>query len=316
MRRDYAHAPAIEPDAGHSLGPTVTAGATRAPLRLSETARVAALHVYPVKGCRPLSPRYVTVDAVGFATAGVGDREWMAVDREGRFVTQREYPRLALITTMAQDGQLTLSAPQTSPLQLPSPIAGDGDAGDVVVWHSTVRGFDMGNAAAAWLSTWLGEPLRLVRFDRSRPRHCNPEFAGDSGAHTLFADGYPILIIGAASLRDLNERLMGAGGAALPMNRFRPNLVLEGLPPYAEDHFATVTIGAIELKCVKACVRCQVTTTDQDSAQTGLEPLRTLGGYRMNERLGGVTFGMNAIVAGGAGGQIANGDEARVEYAF
>ena len=292
------------------------AGALATAPHLSETARVAGLHVYPVKGCRPLSPQQVTVDVVGFATASVGDREWMVVDRDGRFVTQREYPRLALVTTAALDGRLTLSAPQADPLLLPDPMCGDAGGGDVVVWRSTVRGIDMGDAAAAWLSTWLGAAVRLVRFDRAQIRECNPEFAGDSGAHTLFADGYPVLIIGSASLRDLNERLTASGTAPLPMNRFRPNLVLEGLPPYAEDHFDTITIGAIELKCVKPCVRCQVTTTDQASGQTGLEPLRTLGGYRMNERLGGVTFGINAIVIKGAGSCIEYGAAASCHYAF
>ena len=158
--------------------------------------------------------------------------------------------------------------------------------------------------------------VRLVRFDRSHKRACNPEFAGDSGAHTFFSDGYPILVIGAASLAELNDRLTARGQPPIPMNRFRPNVVLQGLPAYAEDHLDTIAAGDVVLRCVKPCVRCQVTTTDQDLAQVGMEPLRTLGEYRMSERLGGVTFGMNAIVIAGAGNGLASGAPATVDYRF
>ena len=141
-------------------------------------------------------------------------------------------------------------------------------------------------------------------------------FAGDSGAHTLFADGYPVLVIGEASLADLNTRLAARSHPALPMNRFRPNLVLRGLPPFAEDHLDTIVAGDAVLRVVKPCVRCQVTTTDQDSAQVGMEPLRTLGEYRMSERAGGVTFGMNAIVIAGAESPLTTGAAARADYRF
>ena len=100
------------------------------------------------------------------------------------------------------------------------------------------------------------------------------------------------------------------------MNRFRPNVVLAGLPPYDEDHVAMITVGDVVLRCVKPCTRCQVTTTNQDTANVGVEPLRTLGGYRMNERLAGVTFGMNAVVVGGAGGTLTAGAPVEVDYAF
>jgi uncharacterized protein YcbX len=196
------------------------------------------------------------------------------------------------------------------------PCTSAGDAIEVEVWRHQGRGIDAGDAAALWLSAWLGMAVRLVRFDRSTPRACNVEYAGDSGAHTLFADGYPVLVIGAASLDDLNARLVARGSSALPMNRFRPNVVLEGLPAYAEDHLDTITIGAVTLRCVKPCTRCTVTTTDQDSIEVGLEPLRTLGEYRMDAGLDGVTFGMNAVVIAGAGEAIARGDPARVDYRF
>jgi uncharacterized protein YcbX len=276
-------------------------------------ARIASLHVYPVKGCRGIAAASVTVATTGLVIDGVGDREWMVTDRAGRFVTQRGLPRLALIETAVADGALTLSVPHAAPLILDR---ADGTLRDVVVWRSEVRGIDMGHKAADWLSAWLAADVRLVRFDRSDKRECNPEFAGDSGAHTFFADGYPVLVIGEASLDDLNHRLAANGQAALPMNRFRPNVVLQGLPPYAEDHLDTIVVGDVVLRCVKPCVRCQVTTTDQDSAQVGPEPLRTLGEYRMSERMGGVTFGMNAIVIAGVANSLAIGAPAAVDFRF
>lgn len=276
-------------------------------------ARIASLHVYPVKGCRGIAAASVSVATTGLVIDGVGDREWMITDRAGRFVTQRELPRLALIETTVSDGALTLSVPDVAPLVVDR---ADGTLRDVVVWRSEVRGIDMGNKAADWLSAWLAADVRLVRFDRSDKRVCNPEFAGDSGAHTFFADGYPVLVIGEASLENLNQRLAANGQTALPMNRFRPNVVLQGLPPFAEDHLDTIVVGDVVLHCVKPCVRCQVTTTDQDSAQVGMEPLRTLGEYRMNERMGGVTFGMNAIVIAGGERVLATGTQATVDYRF
>jgi uncharacterized protein YcbX len=280
---------------------------------VNSDARVASLHVYPIKGCRPLSPAQVRVDTTGFSVAGIGDREWMVVDRDGRFVTQRENPRLALVDIAVDGVALTLAANDRPPLAVPlaTPTAA---ARDVVVWNSAVRGIDAGEPAAAWLSAWLGAEVRLVRFDRSLPRPCNPEYAGDSGAHTMFADGYPVLVAGAASLADLNARLAAHGSPALPMNRFRPNLVLDGLDAFAEDHIDTITVGNVVLRCVKPCVRCQVTTTNQATGEVGLEPLRTLGSYRMDERMGGVTFGINAIVS--AGGEIATGASVRYDFRF
>lgn len=278
-------------------------------------ARIASLHVYPIKGCRGIAPASVGIATTGLVIDGAGDREWMVTDRAGRFLTQRELPRLALIETAVSDGVLTLSVPQAAPLVV-APDLADGKLRDVVVWRSEVRGVDMGDKAADWLSAWLAADVRLVRFDRSDKRACNPEFVGDSGAHTFFSDGYPVLVIGAASLAELNGRLAARGQSPLPMNRFRPNLVLEGLPAFEEDHLETITAGNVVLRCVKPCVRCQVTTTDQDSAQVGMEPLRTLGEYRMSERLGGVTFGMNAIVIAGAGNSLAIGASATVDYRF
>jgi uncharacterized protein YcbX len=276
-------------------------------------ARVAALNVYPVKGACGIPLTLARVETTGFAHAGIGDREWMVVDPDGRFVTQRELPRLALIATAIDDDALVLRTAQRPPLRV-AIRDGRRSAREVVVWRSHVRGCDEGDQAARWLSAHLARDVRLVRFHRSKKRACNPDYVGDSGAHTLFADGYPVLVIGSASLDDLNARLLRKGEPALPMNRFRPNLVVEGLDAYDEDHLDTMTIGDVALRMVKPCTRCQVTTTDQATAKVGIEPLPTLAGYRQHARLDGVAFGMNAIVV--RSGEVRVNADVAVTYRF
>ena len=282
-------------------------------------ATIAALNVYPVKGCAGIALAEASVAVRGLVAtmpgALAGDREWMVVDRDGRFVTQREYPRLALVRTSLAAGTLVLCAPGIAPLALPLGDHGP-PAREVVVWNSRVPARDAGDEAARWLSGVLDADLRLVRFDPSHERRCDPAYAGDSGAHTAFADGYPVLVIGEASLADLNARLAAKGVPALPMNRFRPNVVLAGLDPYDEDHIATLASEGVTLKLVKPCTRCQVTATDQNSARVGMEPLATLGGYRTDAILAGVTFGMNAIVVVGAGRALTVGASVDCSFAF
>ncbi len=238
----------------------------------------------------------------------------MVVDVDGAFLTQREHPRLAQVEPASEGETLRLTAPDMPPLDLA--LRTRGPSRPVTVWHSRVRGHDEGDAAAAWFTRFLRADVRIVRFDRAAKRCCNPDYAGDSGAHTLFSDGYPILVIGSASLEDLNGRLAAKGEAALPMNRFRPNVVVAGLAPYDEDHLDTIDCDGVALRLVKPCTRCQVTTTDQHSARVGLEPLRTLSTYRRNDRLAAVVFGMNALVAAGAGRTLATGAAATVAYRF
>jgi hypothetical protein len=278
-------------------------------------ARIASLHVYPVKGARGLAVDAATAAVTGLTVAGVADREWMVVDVQGRFVSQREIPALALVVPTVDDDVLTLGSEEHGDVSIPLSRRHER-AREVTVWRSQVRGFDEGDDVAYWLSQRLAMPVRLVRFDRGKPRPSNRDYVGDSGAHTFFSDGYPLLVIGAASLDDLNDRLGDRGEAELPMNRFRPNVVVDGLDPYDEDHVDTLTIGELVLRMVKPCVRCQVTTTDQATAVVGREPLPTLATYRYDERFDGVKFGMNAIVAAGAGGTIAVGDAAVAELRF
>ena len=282
-------------------------------------ATVVALNVYPVKGCRGIALSRARVAARGLVAvasmAAAGDREWMIVDGDGRFVTQREHPQLALIATRIAPDALELASPGMAPLEVP--LAATGlPVREVVVWNSRVVAHDAGNKAARWLSSIVGADVRLVRFDPAQERRCNPEYAGDSGAHTAFADGFPLLVIGEGSLADLNARLEAKGVAALPMNRFRPNVVLAGLDPFDEDHVDTITAEGVTLKLVKPCTRCQVTTTDQDTARVGTEPLATLKGYRMDARLSGVAFGMNAIIVAGEGRELSVGADVDCRYAF
>jgi uncharacterized protein YcbX len=282
-------------------------------------ATVAALSVYPVKGCRGMALSTARLAERGLVAATqsevAGDREWMIVDGHGRFVTQREHPRLALIETGLVAGALVLQAPGTTTLKV-ALAERRAPAREVVVWESRVRALDAGDEAAHWLSAVLGADVRLMRFDASGQRRCDPAYVGDSGAHTAFADGYPLLVIGEASLDDLNARLVAKGTAALPMNRFRPNIVLAGLDPYDEDHVDTVAMPGITLKLVKPCTRCVVTATDQATARVGAEPLATLGEYRMDTELEGVAFGMNAIVVRGSGQELSVGASADCTFAF
>lgn len=284
-------------------------------------ARIAALNVYPVKGCRGIdlagarvAERGLRAEA-GVGGAGVGDREWMLVDGTGTFVTQRIHPRLALIEPGVVAGALVFTAPGQPQLALPL-AASPGPRRQVTVWDSRVVAQDEGAAAARWFSTFIDADVRLVRFDPAARRPCNAHYAQGTGAHIAFADGYPILVIGAASLDDLNARLAARGANALPMNRFRPNVVLSGLEPYDEDHLEAITVAGVTLRLVKPCTRCQVTTTDQQTAAVGREPLATLSGYRNNPDLGGVTFGMNAIIAAGGGRELAVGAPVTCNFRF
>jgi uncharacterized protein YcbX len=168
----------------------------------------------------------------------------------------------------------------------------------VQCWRDRCAAFDAGDDAAGWLEALLGRPHRLVRFDTCRRRLSNRHWTGDLDAENLFSDGYPLLGISRASLDDLNGRL----AVPLPMERFRPNLVLDGLPAYGEDQIDELAGGGIRLRVVKPCARCQITTIDQGSGiGTGDEPLRTLRGYRFSAALHGVLFGQNIVTVSGFG---------------
>jgi uncharacterized protein YcbX len=255
-------------------------------------ATLAAMAVYPVKSCRGIARESARLEVTGLAH----DRHWMFVRPSGRFVTQRELPRLALIGTAVDDVGLELTAPGRAPRRVAHSA---GSAGlDIVVWKFSGRGIDCGDAAAEWASAFLETPLRLVRFDPDVPRTCNPDWTPGAHAVTEFSDGFPILVISRASLADLNSRLP----RVLPMERFRPNLVIDGVGAYDEDRIHELRADGVTIRIVKPCTRCSITTTDQErGAVDGVEPLATLKTYRHDPALKGVCFGQNAIPMSGVG---------------
>jgi uncharacterized protein len=249
---------------------------------------IASLHVYPVKSCRGIALTQAELTPRGLWH----DREWMVVTPEGRFLTQRELPRLALIAPGIADRTLRLQAPGEGSIAV-ALDAGAGPSREVTVWDDSVLASDEGDAVARWLSDFLQRPVRLVRFDRSRRRATDPAWSAGRQGESAFADGYPVLVLSRASLSDLNARLP----RPLSLDRFRPNLVLDGCDPYAEDSLRLLQSGSAALRLVKPCTRCIITTTDQSTAERdGEEPLRTLRSYRFSSELRGVTFGQNAIV--------------------
>jgi uncharacterized protein YcbX len=255
-------------------------------------ATITALNIYPVKSCKGIALEHVPIATTGFAH----DREWLIVRPNGQFITQRDNARLALITTALSDDALLLSAPDVGTLSVP--FATSGASMEVTCWRDKCAAFDAGAEAAAWLEAYLGNPHRLVRFDPSRTRLASKDWTKGVDSPTQFADGYPFLVISQASLEDLNGRLP----QPLPMNRFRPNIVVDGLPAFGEDQVHEFTSDGVRLRIVKPCTRCVITTTNQLTAQReGDEPLRTLRSYRFSRELKGVMFGQNAILMEGAG---------------
>jgi uncharacterized protein YcbX len=263
-------------------------------------ARIASLHVYPVKSCRGIDLDTAVLASNGFAH----DREWVIVDPQDHFLTQRDEPRLALLQTRLVGGRLELRRPDSA---IPLSVAVDhgGTARVATVWRTPSATFDAGDGAATWLSDFLGRPVRLLRFDPTQQRLSNREWTGDIAAPNFFTDGYPVLVLSRASIADLGARV----GRELPVDRFRPNLLLDGVEPYAEDAVREIDIGEVTLRLVKPSTRCVITTTDQATGtRDGTEPLRTLKAYRFDRALRGVTFGMNAIIVRGVGASLARGE--------
>ena len=220
------------------------------------------------------------------------DRRMMVTTPEGKFLTQREYPRLALVTPMLKNGLLELSAPDFDSLHVN--IQTTGTSQPVTVWHSKgVAAIDQGEDAAQWFSDWLGVEVRLMHIADGFQRKLNSQYAVNADDHTGFADGYPILILSEESLADLNTRLE----TPVPMNRFRPNLVIKGCEPFGEDGWNQIQVGDVKLAVVKPCARCEVTTIDKVTLERSKEPLKTLGKYRKHKL--GAIFGQNVIPLNG-----------------
>ena len=257
---------------------------------MSDGPHIAALAVYPVKSCRGIALDEAVLTARGLRH----DRRWMIVDETGRFRSQRELPQLATLRAAIDGDRLRLGiGGEEAALPL------DDDAGEpvtVTVWRDTVEAVRPDPAVDGLLSRWLGRPVRLVRFPESSHRPCDPAFA-EPGSHTAFADGFPVLVTGEGSLAELNEALAERGAEPVPMTRFRPNLVLAGAPPRAEDSHRRLELGGgVALDLVKPCDRCVVTTVDQETGERHVsEPIATLGRIRRNPRTRGVMFGQNAV---------------------
>ncbi len=255
--------------------------------------RVTGLFLYPVKSLRGYAVPAAEIDALGF----VGDRRFLVVDDTGAFLTQRTVPRMACIATQLVDGTLTLSAEGAG--SVPVSTASDPSAPlrTVSVWKSTgLQAEDCGPAADAWLSWYLGFPCHLVRIGG---RFVRPvlKSAARPGDLVHFGDAEPLLIISQGSLDDLNDRIQSNHGEPVPMNRFRPNIVVDGCAPFAEDDWPRIRIGNALLRHGGLCARCIVTTTDQLTGErTGKEPLRTLASFRRDKAdPTDVNFGVNLI---------------------
>lgn len=214
------------------------------------------------------------------------DRRWMLIDSNNRFLTQRTFPQLALFTARIQGDDLMLGQ-DGQHLQVPV-VARTGDSFVATVWDDEVQVYGCSPAADEWFSDLLHFPVRMVRFPEVHARQADPAYS-PQGQWVSLADGYPFLIIGDASLADLNGRLP----TPVPMNRFRPNFVFTGGQAYEEDQWRDFTIGSVEFVGVKPCSRCVMTTVDQTTGLKNTEPLATLGGYR--RRGGKVYFGQNAL---------------------
>lgn len=262
-------------------------------------ARVEALHVYPVKGMRGGAREHSDVVLHGLA----GDRRWMVTDVEGGFLTQRQVPAMArLDAEPVVDGLVLRHGKDGCRVRMPEAGAARCCVG---IWGDAVPVVDAGDAPATWLSSVLGRPCRLVYMDDERARPVDPAF-GRAGDHVGFADGFPLLAASLSSLAALNAEL----ATPVPMDRFRPSVTISGLPPWSEDRWRRIRIGAMTFRAPKPSTRCVVVTRDQrtgEATQPG-EPLRTLG--RLNRHPAGIVFGANLLPD--APGRVAVGDPVEV----
>ncbi|PQV50757.1 MOSC domain-containing protein [Paraburkholderia sp. BL21I4N1] len=290
---------------------------------------ISELFVYPIKSCAGIALSEARLLATGLEY----DRCWIVIDPAGAMLTQRAYPRMALIKVELGDTEIVIRAPGMGELRTPLDAA-RLDAPRKVqtqVWRDAAYGLDTGEASAAWFSAFLGVPVRLLRFDPERERIVDPDYtASTGGATTYFADGFPLLVVGQASLDDLNTRLARKGAPSILIDRFRPNVVLTGLEAYEEDYVETLSVDAggaadgmptVQLQLVKTCARCPMPTVDQATGAPDPdwpnEPTDTMSTYRANpQRNGALTFGNNALVASGAGTWLRVGQTVEAELGF
>lgn len=267
---------------------------------------VSSLHYYPIKSCRGIDIQSAEIGERGIKD----DRGWLIVDANNKFVTQRELPKMALLSARVQESDmgrvLQLEAPEMAPLSVSESTLVEQNNGlkdlMVTVWKDTVSAVDQGDEAAAWVAKYLGkESLRLVRMNRDGVRPVKSDRDDATPSRVAFQDGYPFLILTSASLDDLNKRLEQSAKTEeqfldLPMlmDRFRPNIVIAGAEPFAEDDWKQIKIGDVVLELDSGCPRCTITTVNQSTADRGVEPLKTLATFRKTAD-NQVMFGQNAI---------------------
>ncbi|MFT2007278.1 MOSC domain-containing protein [Pontibacter sp. 13R65] len=262
---------------------------------------ISEINIYPIKSLGGVSLQRAQVEERGFRH----DRRWMLIDADNNFLTQRQHAQMALLQVALQEQGLEISHKQglLEPLLVPFGQT-EGPALQVQIWDDTCTALEVSAAVSAWFTEALQMPARLVYMPSDSERKVDPNYAQENEI-VGFADGYPFLLIGQASLNDLNSRLQ----EPVPMNRFRPNLVFTGAAPFAEDEFDSFKIGQISFRVSKPCARCIVTTIDQASAEKGAEPLKTLATYRVINKK--VMFGQNLVHEGA--GELQLGDELVVE---
>jgi hypothetical protein len=261
--------------------------------------RLSGIYIYPIKSTGGIPLKTAQVEQRGFQY----DRRWMLVDETGKFLTQRQFPRMALITVELVGGQLIVNAPNRESITIPLHWE-SRDRISVQVWRDVCDAVPLGEEVNRWFSDFLELSCQLVYMDESTFRPVNPSYATNN-EQVSFADGFPFLLISEASLQDLNQRL----DEPVPMNRFRPNLVVSGCEAFAEDDWREIHIGSISFRVVKPCSRCSITTVEQTTGIRGKEPLLTLAQYR--RRSGEIFFGQNLI--SGELGTLQIGDVVKIE---
>jgi len=279
--------------------------------------RLHSLHVYPIKSCAGITLN----EALLIETGLEFDRAWMVVDPQGRFVTQRELPRMALIRPTLRQSDMVLRAPGMLALHIQ--LDAVETPARATVWNDEVAAYDMGSLCAQWFSDFLGRQLRLVRFDPEQKRLSSKRWSGSIDAENAFADGFPLLVASTAGLAEFNRRMVAAGHDAVTMERFRPNLVLDGLDAHGEDALDEIVFdgadgdGSVKLKLVKPCARCPIPDIDPASGEPGHAVGDTLASYRADARLdGALTFGMNAVIVEGIEQALRAGMPGRASYRF
>lgn len=276
---------------------------------------IARLFVYPVKSCAGIEVQEALLTETGLDL----DRAWMVVDADGRFLTQRALPRMALVRPQLKSDEMVLRAPGM--LALHVALDAVEAPATVTVWRDTLPAWDMGAVAAQWFTDFLGQPCRLVRFDPEHRRLSSLEWTGGIEVPNQFADGFPLLVASEASMDELNARLQAAGHAPVGIERFRPNVVLGGVDAHDEDRVDLLRVddaaGEVHLQPVKPCARCPIPDIDPATAERSASVGATLRTYRQDKRLdGAITFGMNAIVRQGAGQVLRVGQRVAADLRF